>query len=167
MSDDASTPEPDPTPAAQPGERRLDRPPSHRYRPSVEATDDDDVAAGSVTRALVAATLVGLVGVVAIVVLGGVLAFSAGLLVIAAVLGRAMGLALAAAGYEALVPPRRTWLAVALAVATVVIGQLGLWWYAGTEGGVLGPVDYLGEAFGVLVPLQLVIAAGFAWWAGR
>jgi hypothetical protein len=167
VSDDTPTPDPGADRPPQPGERRLDRPPSDRYLPPPDQVDEDDVPSGSLGRALGAAALVEVAGVVAIVVLGGVLAFSAGLLVVAAVLGRAIGLVLAALGFEALVPPRRTWLAVALAVGGVLIGQLGLWWYAGTEGGVLGPVDYLVETYGVLVPLQVVIAAGFAWWAAR
>ena len=49
----------------------------------------------------------------------------------------------------------------------VALGQLGLWWYAGTEGGVLPLVDYLAETFGLLVPLQALLAAGFAWWGAR
>ena len=109
----------------------------------------------------------GLVAVVATVVLGGVLAFSSGLLVVAAVTGRAIGLALQLGGRDAVPPRTRLALAVGLSIVAVVLGQLGLWWYAGIEGGVLGPVDYLGETFGVLVPLQFALALGFAWWAAR
>ena len=46
-------------------------------------------------------------------------------------------------------------------------GQVGLWLYAGSEGGVLSLVDYLGETFGPLVPLQVVIAPAAAWMAAR
>ncbi len=95
------------------------------------------------------------------------LAFSAGLLVVAAVIGRAIGLALQLGGRDAVPPRTRLALAVGLSIVAVVLGQLGLWWYAGTEGGVLGPVDYLVETFGVLVPLQFALALGFAWWAAR
>jgi hypothetical protein len=184
----------------QPGERRLDRPPSERYGPApggpapggpgpggpapggpapttteASATKVDAAAAGegagassgSLWRGLAYAAIVAAVSIAAIVVLGGVLAFSAGLLVVAAVAGRAIGLALDLGGGAAVRPPTRTWLAVGIALATVGFGQLGLWWYAGTEGGVLGPLDYLGEAFGVLVPLELGLAAAFAWWAAR
>ena len=44
--------------------------------------------------------------------------------------------------------------AVTLAVGAVALGQLGLWQYARIEGGVLPPLDYLGEVFGSLVPVQ-------------
>jgi hypothetical protein len=48
-----------------------------------------------------------------------------------------------------------------------VVGQLGLWLYALTEGGVLGPIDYLGEVFGLLVPLELGVAAVIGWMSAR
>ena len=111
--------------------------------------------------------MVGLVGIVATILLGGVLAFSAGLLVVAAVTGRAIALAIQLGGGDAITPGMRVGLAIGLSVLALALGQLGLWWYAGTEGGVLGPIDYLGQAFGVLVPLQFVLAIGFAWWAAR
>ena len=42
-------------------------------------------------------------------------------------------------------PSGRRALAVGLAAAAVLAGQLGLWLFARYEGGVLGPVDYLAE----------------------
>jgi hypothetical protein len=57
--------------------------------------------------------------------------------------------------------------AVVLAAIAVLAGQVGLWLYAQTEGGVLTLPDYLGQTFGVLVPLQLVIAVALAWWTAR
>ena len=50
-----------------------------------------------------------------------------------------------------------------LAVVAIALGQLGLWLYAGTEGGVLPPLDYLGQVFGPLVPAEFTAAAIFAW----
>ena len=71
-------------------------------------------------------------------------------------------------GGGAVVPTSsRALLAVVVALVGVALGQLGLWWYAGTEGGVLPLVDYLAETFGLLVPLQALLAAGFAWWGAR
>ena len=46
-------------------------------------------------------------------------------------------------------------------------GQLGIWAYARSEGGVLGLADYLGQTFGWLVPAQVVLAAFAAWWSAR
>jgi hypothetical protein len=64
-------------------------------------------------------------------------------------------------------PATRGWLAAAIAVGSVVLGQIGLWLYARDEGGVLSLPDYLGQTFGILVPLQLVIAVVVAWGSAR
>lgn len=106
-------------------------------------------------------------GAVAIIVLGGVLALSGGLLVVAGVIGWAVVAALrAGAGWHSSPGPGLGW-AVGLAVLSITLGQLGLWVYALTEGGVLGPVDYLAQAFGWLVPLELLIASLVAWLSAR
>ena len=62
---------------------------------------------------------------------------------------------------------RRALLAAALALASVVAGQVGLWLYAGSEGGVLPLVDYLAEVFGPLVPLEAAIAMVVGWVVAR
>ena len=111
--------------------------------------------------------LVAIVGAVAIVVLGGVLTLTLGLLVVAAATGWgvAMGLRFGAGDHLA---RRRRWVsAVGLSVAAVGLGQLGLWQYARTEGGVLAPLDYLGAVYGPLVPLQFATAAIVAWLTAR
>lgn len=123
--------------------------------------------AGSAGRAVLFGGLASLAGVLVAVVLGGGLALSAGLLVIWAAAGHAIGLATRIGGGPALVAARRTGVAVGLALAGVALAQVGLWWYAGVEGGVLPLVDFLGQTYGVLVPLQAIIAVGFAWWAAR
>lgn len=97
-------------------------------------------------------------------VLGGVLAVSAGLLVVAVASGWAVAVGLRTGAGQRLAADRRLRLAVLLALLSVVLGQLGLWLYARTEGGVLGPLDYLAETFGLLVPLE-ILAASFAAWA--
>lgn len=148
-----------------PGERRLERPPSDRFRD--EAVDDSPAAPGSAARALAYGSIAALGGVLLTVLLGGLLAFSAGLLVVWASAGYAIGLATQIGGGTALERSGRLVASIVLALAGVSLGQLGLWWYAGTEGGVLPLVDYLAQTFGVLVPLQAVLAAGFAAWAAR
>ena len=102
-----------------------------------------------------------------LVVLGGVMAVSAGLLVAAAAIGWAVAVALRVGAGATLAEGRRARLAVGLAGFAVVLGQTGLWLYARSEGGVLGPLDYLGETFGPLVPLELAAAAIVAWLAAR
>jgi hypothetical protein len=153
-----------------PGERRLARPPSDRYRESAPATEQEAVdrgRRGSIGLGLLYADLVALVGVAAVVVLGGVLALAAGLVVVAALIGRGVGLALILGAGDTLRPPRRTVIATGLAIASVLVGQVGLWWYAGLEGGVLSLVDYLGQTFGILVPVQVAVAGLVAWWTAR
>ncbi len=108
-----------------------------------------------------------LVGAVLIVLFGGVLAVSAGLLIVAALAGRAVGLGVVVGAGSTLADTRRVALAIALAMGAVVLGQIGLWFYAQTEGGVLALGDYLGETFGILVPLEVALAAAVAWWSAR
>jgi hypothetical protein len=146
-----------------PGERRLDRPPSERFAPPAEAAAATRPP-GSLPRAIGYGAAAAVGGAVLTVLLGGVVALSAGLLVVAASAGNVVGLVTRIGGGTTV--PRRRGIAigVALALAGFALGQLGLWWYAGTEGGVLPLVEYLATTFGFLVPIQALLAAGFAWW---
>jgi hypothetical protein len=166
MSDPTAPPASDP--ASDPGERRLDRPPSDRYLaaepvPGDAATTSSQAPARGVAFAVIAA----IVDVVAITVAGGVLAVSAGLVVLAAAGGWAVAVALKVGAGDTIPRPRRTWIAAGLALAAVVLGQVGLWLFARTEGGVLPLVEYLGQTFGPLVPLQAIAATTVAYWSGR
>ena len=147
-------------PGEAPGERRLARPPSERYVAPAEgsAPDGADGRAGIGFAFVLAGG-----GAVVITIAGGLLSITAGLLVIAGALGWAIGLVLSRATEVA----GRRWLAPALASLGVALGQVGLWLVARQEGGTLGPIAYLGEVFGVLVPLQLAITAVVAWWQAR
>ena len=176
--DDVSEAEPPTTdeaavaPPPTPGERRLAHPPSDRYR-TAETDAAEATAAGSgetgasVARGVVLAIVAGIVGAVAIVLLGGVLAVSAGLVVVAAATGWVVGAALTFGAGELLAPRRRVVLAVGIAFVAIVFAQIGLWQYALREGGVLPLVDYLGEVFGPLVPIEAVAAVVVAWIAAR
>ena len=160
---------PDPAPGAadaSPGERRLERPPSDRYRQP--EPDPVDVPTGaSPARGIAVAVVVAIVVGILITILGGVVLISAGLIVLAAAGGWAIAIALRV-GAGATIPRRtRRRLAIGLALAAVVIGQMGLWLFARTEGGVLPLLDYLAQTFGVLVPIQGVVAAVVAAWSGR
>ena len=163
-------PEPE-RPSAVPGERRLARAPSERYGAS---PDTDAAAAPAVpdpaaapARGVAFGTVAAVLGAGVIVLLGGAFAISAGLLVAAAVLGYAVALALLAGAGATLAKPRRQWIAAGLGLLGPLLGQIGLWLYARSEGGVLAPIDYLAETFGALVPLELLLAAGVAWWRAR
>lgn len=149
-----------------PGERRLDRPPSDRYRDDA-APDAGVPPSGSAARATVLGVLAMVAGAAATVVLGGVLALSAGLLVVAVAAGWIIGGAVRIGARASLSSGARGALAVALAAIGVIIGQVGLWLYARAEGGVLDPVDYLAQTFGLLVPAQAVLALAAAWRTAR
>ncbi len=99
--------------------------------------------------------------------LGGVLALSAGLVVVAAAFGRLIGLATAWGGGAAISPRTRLLIVLAFIVDGFIVGQLGLWAFSQVEGGVLDPFAYLGETFGLLVPVQLVAALAVGWWTAR
>jgi hypothetical protein len=152
------------------GERRLARPPSDRYRTAPQAaTDDEDMGGdgGSLGRAVAFGALTGLVLAVAITVLGEVLLITAGLIAVAGLGGLAIASAVRAGGLDAVEPASRRALAVGIAGAAILVGQIGLWLFARYEGGVLGPVDYLAETFGLLVPLQFLFGMAAAGLAAR
>ena len=153
----ASPPPPTPTP----GERRLAHPPSDRYRATEPATAAD--GGGSAARAAVFGVLTGIGGAIAIVLLGGVLALSTSLVLLAPFIGWTIAWAVKAGADGSVTRSRLALLALLLATGAVILGQLGLWLYARTEGGVLPLVDYLGEVYGVLVPLQFLFAVPIAW----
>ena len=164
MDDQPARPASDPAP--DPGERRLSRPPSDRYRPA-EPEAPGSSAARSPIRGIAFALVIVFGLAVAITVLGGSGLLSAGLVVVAGAGGWAIAIALRMGAGATIPRPRRTWLAVALALAAVALGQVGLWLFARTEGGVLPLVDYLAQVFGPLVPLQAVAATILAGWTAR
>lgn len=123
--------------------------------------------AATPARGLAFAIVAAVTGAAAMTVLGGVMAVSAGLLVVAGVTGWAVSVGLRAGAGGQLASGRRVRLALGLALLSIALGQLGLWLYAMTEGGVLGPLDYLAQTFGLLVPLELVAAWIVAWAIAR
>ncbi len=149
-----------------PGERRLAHPPSDRYR-AAELAAQAAPRPTSRARGLAYAAVVVLVGALAITVLGGVVTLTGGLLALAAIIGWATAWALRTGGGTTIAAGRRMSLAIALALGTIALGQLGLWLYGLSEGGVLPFVEYLGEVFGPLVPAQAIVAAVVAWIAAR
>jgi hypothetical protein len=151
----------------QPGERRLERPPSERYGTEA-ATGPASATTWPIGRGTAVAAAAAIVGAAVITIAGGLLAITAGLLVVAAALGWVVAASLsrdvdpAAPGRQ-----RRRALAAVFALAGVALGQVGLWVVARAEGGTLGLIDYLAEVFGILVPLQFGLAGAIAWWQAR
>lgn len=165
------SPSPPTTMPPAPGEqRRLAHPPSDRYRTADAGTEGDAVGpdpSASIARGVAIATALALVGAAAIVVLGGVATITIGLIVVAGVIGFAVAVALQLGAGGTLSRGRRIGLAVGLTVASIALGQVGLWQYALIEGGVLSLVDYLGEVYGPLVIVEFVVGAVVAWVAAR
>jgi hypothetical protein len=95
---------------------------------------------------------VGLAGAIAMILLGGPLSITTGLIGAAGAIGWFVG---------AVMRPGKG-LAVAVALGSVALGLAGIWIYAGFEGGVLGPLDYLAEVQGFLVPIELIAAGALA-----
>lgn len=122
---------------------------------------------GSLGRAAAFGAVAGLAGAIATVVLGGALGISSGLLIVAGATGWAVAAAVASGGGGAARPAARIGLAVGITLGAVVVGQLGLWLYARTEGGVLTLPDYLAQTFGLLVPAQAAVAVAIAWLTAR
>jgi hypothetical protein len=170
VSEPETTTETPPTP----GERRLSRPPSERYREdearAAEAearAQTDATASASAARGVVLAVVVAVIGAAAIVVLGGILTETTGLVVVAGVMGFAIGIVLRWGAGPKLSTRRRVGIAVVLSLGAVAIAQLGLWQNARVEGGVLSPLDYLWQVYGPLVPIELAVAGGVAWLVTR
>lgn len=151
-----------------PGERRLDRPPSDRYRTDEPAArESQEGGGGSFGRGLAfgALTAIGVAAVIA--VLGGIVLVTAGLIALAALGGWAIAIAVRVGSAGTVAKRPRAVMAAVLAALAVAGGQLGLWLFARYEGGVLGPVDYLAETFGLLVPIELAFAVAAGWLASR
>lgn len=146
--------------------RRLERPPAERYA-AREEPGAESPAQRSPIRGILLASVAGTLGSAASIVLFAVASVSAGLLVVAALTGLFVAQALRIGAGATLPPGLRRGLAVATALESVLIAQLGIWLYARAEGGALGLIDYLAQTFGPLVPLQFATAALVAWWNAR
>lgn len=116
--------------------------------------------------------MVAAIGAAVLLMVGGVLASTAGLLFTAGAAGAGIGLVLARAAVprgEARPVARRSvaWLAVALAVGSVAVAAVATWVVARGEGGTLGVVDFLLETFGPFIPGEAVVAALAAAWGAN
>ena len=86
---------------------------------------------------------------IAFVILGGIFAVTAGLVIVAAFVGWLTG--------RLVSPPAR---AAVVALAAVAVGLFGIWLFGRTEGGVLDPLAYLLEVEGLVVVILGLLAAG-------
>ena len=131
----------------EPGDRRplLDRPPGERYGAS-----EPEVAADPALVDRIAWPVAVILGTtILFTILGGILAITAGLIIVAAFAGWLLG--------KLVSPPPR---AAVLGLVAVVAGFLGIWAFGRLEGGVLDPITYLDEVEGWIVVVACLLAGG-------
>jgi len=142
----------------------------------MRAINPDRAGLREIRGPLARAALIGLVGAAVLVLVGGVLASTAGLLFVAGGMGAGIGLALARGAVASptavtdrppMARPAAVRLAVVIACLAVLIGAAGIWLVALREGGTLGPMEYLWATFGPLVPAELVVASVAAAWGAK
>jgi len=90
--------------------------------------------------------------------LAGPLGVTSGQLVVAAAVGWVVGLSVRTAG-DGRSAGRRVATAVGLALVACAVAWAATWGWSRAEGGALGPLDFLAEVYGVLIPVQAVCAA--------
>jgi hypothetical protein len=119
---------------------------------------------GGVGGAELRAIGVAVIGAALLVVLGGLVGTTSGLLFVAGVTGGLVGLIGAGSARP------KSWVrrfSIALAVAVVVLGAVGAWLVGLAQGGDLGLFDFLWATSGLLVPAELLAAIlAAAWGAG-
>jgi hypothetical protein len=151
-------------PGERPPRRLLDQAPSERLAArtasagSVGRSVDAGAgtAAGSRGRAVAWGLAAGTGAAAVHLAVATVLLWTGALLVVAVVLGIVVGLAVAAGGGSSLAPTARRSLAVALALTALGVA-IGVNW--ALSGMYLGPLDYLAQVYGLLVPAQAALAA--------
>ena len=138
-------------PGDGPRRPQLERPPGERYRRQSELAAGRPASADRFAAVWPPLAVI-LGGAVAYTLLGGVMAVTAGLIVVALFVGWLIG--------KLVSPPPR---AALVGLVAIVAGLLGVWLFGRLEGGVLDPIAYLDEVQGwPLVVLQLLAGGGMA-----
>lgn len=158
----------------RPPKRLLERPPSERLTtsgagPAVGAVGRGEVAEsegrpGTPVRATAYGLVAAAAGVAVHLAVASILLWTAGLLVVAVTIGFVVGWAVATGAGTSLRPAPRRSLAAALAVGAVLVAVMLSW---GTSGMYLDPLAYAAEVYGLLVPVQLGLAAAGALLGAR
>ena len=153
-----------PLPGDRPPRRLLEQAPSERLAarrgggeegPGARVDADD----GSPGRAVVYGLITAAAGTLVHLVAATYLLWTGALLVVAVTMGILVGLAVAVGAGSALRARARRTLALGLALGAVGLA-VGINWVL--SGMYLGPLDYLVQVYGMLVPLQLALAAAGA-----
>lgn len=144
----------------RPSKRLLDRPPSERLAGTAGAAGTAErAAAGTPGRAVGYGVAAAAAGIAVHVGAATLLLWTSGLLVVATTIGIVVGLAVAVGGAGSLRSWSRRGLAVVLALGAVALAAGVNWALSGMY---LGPLDYLAQVYGLLVPAQLALAAAGA-----
>ncbi len=143
--------------------RRLDRAPGERYGAGGATTGGSNRHGGGSSRqGVIRAFLVADAGALVFFLLG-LVDLGAGLVAVAAFIGWVVALALVWSGRDVIRPARtRMALAAALAGWSIVGAIFADWVYALVQGGVLGPLEYVAQRYGVVALLCVAAAAGVA-----
>jgi hypothetical protein len=152
-------------PGERPPRRLLGHAPAERF--AVEARSGSAPAApgaagtraGSRTRALALGAAAAAGGAALHLVAATLLLWTSGLLVVAVTLGIVVGLAVAVGAGGAVPAGTRRVIAVGLALGGLA-GALAVDW--GLSGMYLGPVDYLAQVYGAVVPVETALAVAGA-----
>ena len=162
----------DPSPSGGGERRRLDRAPGERYGkggggPGGTGGGADEGGGtggggGAGRPGVIRAFLVADAGALVFFLLG-LLDLGAGLIAVAAFIGWVVALALVWTGRDA-VPRARTRVAIAAVLGgwSILAAILADWVYALIQGGVLGPLDYVAQRYGIVALLCVAAAAGVA-----
>ncbi len=174
MSDPRQT-VPEPSQTAGGERRRLDRAPGERYGKGGSgaggaggggagdgAGATRGLGGGPGREAVIRAFLVADAGALAFFLVG-LLDLGAGLLAVAAFIGWVVALALVWSGRDE-IPRARTRMGIAAALGawSIVAAILADWVYAMIQGGVLGPLDYVAQRYGIVALLCVAAAAVMA-----
>ncbi len=119
---------------------------------------------GSVGVGIAYGALAGLLCALIFVGAAALLAFSAGLVVIALFSGRIVGLSVRTGARDAVSPAARTVAAILLTLLALTLALIATWAVARLTGGVLDLPTYLLDTLGPVVPLCYVLATLGAWW---
>jgi hypothetical protein len=160
---------PEPRESAQ---RQLDRAPGERYRPrpGLLPSSNDAVPLPTDRRlavAIGAPLLVAVVGSLLVAVLGS-FDIGIGLMAVSGFIGWAVAVAVVWGGTpgDDARSRRATWAAV-LAAGSVAVGFAILWSWSRVEGGAMDPFAYLGERFGPVAYVNVIVAAAVAFLRAR
>lgn len=164
MTDPVDLPDPATLPGDRPPRRLLEQAPSERLaarggageRGPGARVDADD---GSPVRAVVYGLIAAAAGTLVHLVAATYLLWTGALLIVAVTMGILVGLAVAVGAGGAVRARARRTLALGLALGAVGLA-VGINWVL--SGQYLGPLDYLAQVYGMLVPLQLALAAAGA-----